>query len=156
MVKLKLCACLKEWVWARATDRLGSRDQQSRPSSQSPKPVQLQLMKRRSWRRWRLRQSTSVSSPLPSIVAVWGSPKSSSTTSWRCSTTIFDPSKPVCWHVKRCSHLPGASFHRTLRFNPSNNQCVLTPEEKLRYLRWYYHDNTELHFLSFMGERGFL
>lgn len=46
-------------------------------------------------------------------------------------------------------------IHQTLRLTRRNNQSVLTLEEKLRYLRWDYHD-TELRFLSYMGERGFL
>ena len=64
--------------------------------------------------------------------------------------------------LKTCSLTCKAMFastrhliHRTLRLNPRNNKSVLTPEEKLRYLRWGYHD-TGLRFLSHMGERGFL
>lgn len=64
--------------------------------------------------------------------------------------------------LKTCSLTCKAMFastrhliHRTLRLNPQNNQSILTPEEKLRYLRWDYHDS-ELRFLSYLGERGFL
>jgi len=64
--------------------------------------------------------------------------------------------------LKACSLTCKAMFastrhliHQTLRLTGWNNQSVLTQIEKLSYLRWD-HNDVELRFLSYMGERGFL
>ena len=64
--------------------------------------------------------------------------------------------------LKACSLACKAMFastrhliHETLFLTPRNNRSVLTREEKLRYLR-RNHQDIELRFLSYLGERGLL